>query len=139
MSIFWSFFDDLTIFDKITKFTKTLPCFRNDILKITDLEISVILSVFDHFLIIFDDFVSFVKITKFTKTLPCFRNDILKITDLEILVIFVSFWSFLVDFSVVLSQKHRFYKRPKRPTSFYTFLKTQQFGKISDCHFETIV
>ena len=99
MPIFWSFFDDSTIFDKITKFTKTLPCFRNDILKITDLEISVILSVFDHFLIIFDDFVSFVKITKFTKTLPCFRNDILKITDLEILVIFVSFWSFLVGFS----------------------------------------
>ena len=63
-----SIFDDFVsfvIFDKITKFTKTLPCFRNDILKITDLEISVILSVFDHFLIIFDDFVSFVKTTNF--------------------------------------------------------------------------
>ena len=75
MSIFWSFFDDLTIFDKITKFTKTLPCFRNDILKITDLEISVILSVFDHFLIIFDDFVSFVifdKTANSKKTTPCF-------------------------------------------------------------------
>ena len=72
---FYLFFDDLTIFNKITKFTKTLPCFRNDILKITDLEISVILSVFDHFLIIFDDFVSFVifdKTANSKKTTPCF-------------------------------------------------------------------